>query len=979
VGLLHLDIKPSNVLLRSDGIARITDFGLATTGERSVQSLISREAVVDYAAGPVKNVDDHDVGKAILRDALFGQSSTPPQATVEGLTLPYASPEQAEGRTVGPGADVWSWAVTVLEMFVGERMWRSGPLAGAALEQALANAWMVVPLPRQLADILTAALRPDLATRPSLNAIADGLARICARARPLRTSPNKMTRAGHLRRLAWGQKWTDPRDLLTEAYKLVGLDFSAGAPYFPSRIGTRRARAIEDLRTLWQARTVLESAPDSPHGRWLRSYVCHDMAVVASLIGDLSGAADYYEEAARALGVPQDDNTRCSLIVILIGQAQILRISRREDVAVECCERVIDLARLVDDSWERHRAVASAMLTRAACTMENEASLVFYDWAANSYRRVADIKGEAKAVADKASRLAAMGRHPEAEPLFRQAEEQLIAFSEGERRPDITVALATMMTNQGLFLPNAERQLQRAEEAALRLGELVEGSGCYELAGELGTAYLAVGRALKLHDRPQEALDAFRRARGFLDQAVTRDGRADVADTLAECFGDESALARDLGDLSGSMELAGRAVALRQWLSQVDRAKTPRRGGVLARGMRSFVLFNAGDMAAALNEYQQVLQRVDNDEGSPVASRIAAAANRGIGEVLYCEGRFKEAIESYWRGIDRLAGEPSAHHDIRALLLESVGAALVRLGQYREALKLLYASAHEFEHGDIRAVSQSSEMAQIQQNIVNALMTLGDYKTACDLANKTLRLFDDLLAQGRGDLATETARLRAAYGVILRRLLNLDEAAESMTRARDYFFSVSTDDGESLKRASGFDSLLHSIDELRTSTAEDMPAMVAKMRSSMDEAVGLSRAGDPYHASMLLEDALDELRWLSKLVGGEEVIALCGEAGLNTGVTAIICGRDAAAHRGFAVSVQCHDILLEHRRTVDYLEAWFKGQVGMASVHLIAGDKQTSEKVIAYMDSRLAVLDPSHRAQWMIRAQEALDGLRIEG
>ena len=43
------------------------------------------------------------------------------------------SPEQADGRPLTRRTDLWSWGLSVLEMFNGGRTWRNGPDAKSAL------------------------------------------------------------------------------------------------------------------------------------------------------------------------------------------------------------------------------------------------------------------------------------------------------------------------------------------------------------------------------------------------------------------------------------------------------------------------------------------------------------------------------------------------------------------------------------------------------------------------------------------------------------------------------------------------------------------------------------------------------------------------------------------------------------------------------------------------------------------------------
>lgn len=80
-GMVHRDIKPGNLLITSDGVVKVTDFGIAKAAE----------AVPLTRTGMV-------VG-----------------------TAQYVSPEQAQGLNVGPASDVYSLGVVGYEMLAGQR------------------------------------------------------------------------------------------------------------------------------------------------------------------------------------------------------------------------------------------------------------------------------------------------------------------------------------------------------------------------------------------------------------------------------------------------------------------------------------------------------------------------------------------------------------------------------------------------------------------------------------------------------------------------------------------------------------------------------------------------------------------------------------------------------------------------------------------------------------------------------------------
>ncbi|MFD0276012.1 protein kinase [Kitasatospora sp. NPDC127111] len=311
-GLVHQDVKPANVLLdpadggsgAQDAVAKVTDFGLAR-------------------ARPVQSTAPGFVTAA-------GQLSV--LVTGGGMTPAYASPEQAMGGRVGRRTDVFSFAVSVLEMFNGGVTWMAGVAAGAALrahrlEQAGREGRP--PMPRQVADLLERCLDDDPAVRPgSMAEVADLLAGIHRETTGLdyrRRAPAMADlRADELNNRALSLLDLGRKEAAEQLFA-EALTFDARHPQAVYNAGLLRWRdgSMTDERLLAEIEAVRRDLPDPREADRLAALVHLERGDLAAAGGILrprgTGAGDEPEtrQALTALSSGQAADARC------VGQWQV--------------------------------------------------------------------------------------------------------------------------------------------------------------------------------------------------------------------------------------------------------------------------------------------------------------------------------------------------------------------------------------------------------------------------------------------------------------------------------------------------------------------------------------------------------------------------------------------------------------------------------------------------------------------------------
>ncbi|MFN7924692.1 MAG: protein kinase [Bryobacteraceae bacterium] len=139
-GIIHRDVKPENLMLRSDGFVKILDFGLAES---------------------------------------LGSRKDPVTELLPAGTLRYMSPEQAMGGQLTPATDVFSLGIVLYELATGRHPFPAETALDAlrAITSATpaAPSTLVREIPRPLETLILRMLEKDPGKRPEAGEVAQRL------------------------------------------------------------------------------------------------------------------------------------------------------------------------------------------------------------------------------------------------------------------------------------------------------------------------------------------------------------------------------------------------------------------------------------------------------------------------------------------------------------------------------------------------------------------------------------------------------------------------------------------------------------------------------------------------------------------------------------------------------------------------------------------------------------------------------------
>jgi serine/threonine protein kinase len=522
LGLVHQDVKPGNVLMTNDGVAKVSDFGLAR----------ARVATGEGAAGG-------------------GQDTL---LSCGGMTEAYCSPEQAAFQSLTRKTDIWSWGVSVLEMFTGGVTWASGVVADHALDayverygRAGVGAEGLPLMPAELVAVLRKCFRPDPQDRwDRMLEVTETLREMYREYGGTEYSRNEPTFIGASERKVFldERKVVAVKHWLAFALKADGRDPAEGAGLIPPREGSRRAQSVADLAGYDEAQRIFERLVANGREDLLPELakLYMNKATVHGHLDDAPGALAAYD---RALAIWE----------------RLVNQDGRQDLAQKLANTHTGQGRTFDQQGNFVDAVAA------------------YDQALAIWERLVSQEGRWELAGDlaltymnKGNTLRNQGDRVGAVAIFDQSLTILERLVNQEGRSELAGDLALTYMNKGTTLReqgNLNRAVAVTDQALAILQQQVD-HGRKELANLLAATYLNKGVALHDLGNLTGAIAAHDQALSIRERLVNQEGRRDLADDLALTYMNKGCALAVQENSAGAVAAFDEAIAIRDRLVRLE-------------------------------------------------------------------------------------------------------------------------------------------------------------------------------------------------------------------------------------------------------------------------------------------------------------------------------------------------------------------------------------------------------------------------
>jgi serine/threonine protein kinase len=539
LGLVHHDMKPSNVLMTSDGLAKVTDFGLAkarvSAGERP-STLTTRGSILVSSGG---------------------------------RTPAYCSPEQAAGLEVTKKTDIWSWAVSVLEMFTGEVTWAAGQAADMAFDDYWSNVSQsslqngIAPMPRAVATIVRKCFKQNPAERwANLADVAEELKKVYretsgrAYARQMPPLPQRSGKAiaGDHDVIQLGGNSARAFQWLCAAYQAAGQNAPNRDVWRNHRTTSPKVQAISDLALFDEAQRTFQKLVASGRRNLENqlALLCLEKAEIHWQAEDYFAGLVCYDYAIntwrKALASHNDYGIAKHLASALQAKASSLSMigelqstSMLAGEAIKIFELLIE--QTGDSSLKQQLAYACHTKANAAFEVADyDIALEFYSREITFYEQfTTSIEGTdhslllADAYMSKGNTIWASG-NPKGGLVWHDKAIAILDRMVKAGRDDLSRSLAKACYNKAITLRSAgdiKSALEWHDRSVQNYERLVHQQGRWQIANELANVYIARANAMCEMSQSKESLVCYEKAIDIYDTLANQQGRQEFAGDLA--------------------------------------------------------------------------------------------------------------------------------------------------------------------------------------------------------------------------------------------------------------------------------------------------------------------------------------------------------------------------------------------------------------------------------------------------------------